>query len=625
MKRLFKKRRDVVKGMPSAVVLSILIHAALFLLAGMLVVFTVVKKEEKKFVPPKAVERPKMKLRKPKVKVKKNTKPKPTTRIVTKMNRASMPDIQLPEMSGLAKGLGDGIGGFDMMPELDNVSVFGSGQSIGNDLVGTFYNFNRDRGGRRLPPLDYDNYKSILLDFFRKDWRESLLARYYRSPNKLYATTICVPAILSTRAPEAFGEPPDTEGWCWATLYTGQLVHKDDITFRFWGSADDILMVRVDGKVVLNACYHNDNSTSTYSLFSPIWQSSSPDSFRYWMGNRTAVVGDWITLKAGESQDIEVLIGEVPGGAFCAMLTVEVEGVEYPKSPQGGPLLPIFKTAEPSLDLLDAIYNDLIPGEACLTNGPVFSDYDTGSRTSSKLQEKVADPLPDSPPQEASKNRMRTWHLVKGNTFEAEFMTMVAGKAVLKDPRGRQRKIPIGQLSEADRKHIELARPPRFNIDFSKKTSQWRNLQSPTSNTPPPTMLDYAFTAKLKQISAGDYPHKLHVELHAVSKQELGRNIYRLVSRAEGDFVPAESDGAFRISGNNTTLYTYSLYAEKRGERYAGYLVVVTDERGEIIQHAESSKWLFDNLSDLRKLPVGRYMDRECKRTFPVGPKPYFH
>jgi len=41
--------------MPSAVALSILIHAALFLLAGMLAVFTVVKKEEKKFVPPKVL------------------------------------------------------------------------------------------------------------------------------------------------------------------------------------------------------------------------------------------------------------------------------------------------------------------------------------------------------------------------------------------------------------------------------------------------------------------------------------------------------------------------------------------------------------------------------------------
>jgi len=99
MKRLIRKNQKIVKGMPGAVALSILIHGALFLLAGMLVVFTVVKKDEKRFVPPKAVERPKMKLKKPKVKVKKTSRPKPTTRIATKIDRASMPDIQLPEIS----------------------------------------------------------------------------------------------------------------------------------------------------------------------------------------------------------------------------------------------------------------------------------------------------------------------------------------------------------------------------------------------------------------------------------------------------------------------------------------------------------------------------------------------
>ncbi|MEN8255054.1 MAG: hypothetical protein ABFR33_06245 [Verrucomicrobiota bacterium] len=157
MKKRVVKNKKWCRGMPSAVLLSIVIHVALFLLAGMLVVFTVVKKEEKRFEPPKAVERPKMKLKKSKVKVKKTSRPKPTTRIVTKMNRASMPDIQLPEMSGMGEGFGGGIGGFDMMPDLGEVTIFGGGQSIGNDFVGTFYDFKRDRSGRGIPnsPEEY--------------------------------------------------------------------------------------------------------------------------------------------------------------------------------------------------------------------------------------------------------------------------------------------------------------------------------------------------------------------------------------------------------------------------------------------------------------------------------------
>ncbi len=212
MKKLRKKGKKVVKGTPAAVLISILIHAGLFLLAGMFVVFTVVKSKEVEFEPPKAVERPKMKLKKPKVKVKKSSKPKPTTRIVTKVQKASMPDIQLPEMSGMGESLGGGIGGFDLMPDLGEVSVFGSGQTVGNDLVGTFYDFKRDRRGKPLTvAMSREEYKAVLMRFFRSGWKPAVLARYYQSPKKLYATTIAVPTILSSEAPPVFGEP-DTGG-----------------------------------------------------------------------------------------------------------------------------------------------------------------------------------------------------------------------------------------------------------------------------------------------------------------------------------------------------------------------------------------------------------------------------
>ncbi|VGO19587.1 hypothetical protein [Pontiella sulfatireligans] len=135
------------KGAPSGFVISLMVHAAVFMLAGMLVVFNVVKKEEKKFVPPQPVERPKMKLKKPKVKVEKSSKPKAMNRIVTKVKRASMPDIQLPEMSGMTDGLAGAIGGFEIMPDLDEVTLYGSGQTIGNDFVGTFYDLKRNRQG----------------------------------------------------------------------------------------------------------------------------------------------------------------------------------------------------------------------------------------------------------------------------------------------------------------------------------------------------------------------------------------------------------------------------------------------------------------------------------------------
>ncbi len=361
------------KGMSSAVLLSILIHAGLFLLAGMLVVFTVVKKEDKKFEPPKAVERPKMKLRKPKVKPSKSSKPKSTTRIVTRVNRTSMPDIQLPEMSGMGDGLGGGLGdGFSMMPDLGELTVFGSAQAIGNDFIGTFYDLKRRRDGSLSGVADIETV-SILANFVKSGWKESHLSKYYSSPKKLYATCFMIPTLISSLGPMAFDEA-DTVGWCWAAHYKGQLVHKDAITFRFWGQGDDVLVVRVDGKIVLNGSWPG-GTWNTQNVLSPTWQSSGTKSRMYRMGNNLAEVGDWITLEPGVPLPMEVLLGEVPGGHFDAMLVVEVKGGEYERNRQGGPILPMFTTEIPSHEILDAIIPILMPGEASLTNGPVFKDY----------------------------------------------------------------------------------------------------------------------------------------------------------------------------------------------------------------------------------------------------------
>lgn len=202
MKRPVKKSKSVVEGAPSGLIISLMVHVAAFMLAGLFVVFTVHHKDEKKFVPPKPVERPKMKLKKPKVKVKKNAKPKSSERIVTKVQRANMPDIQLPEMSGIGDGIGTGGGGggFDLLPDLEEISVLGSARSIGSDLEGTFYDFNHRRNGDTYG-MDTDVFITELAAFVKSGCNPRKLARYYRSPRKLYTSTIAVPPMPSPLAP----------------------------------------------------------------------------------------------------------------------------------------------------------------------------------------------------------------------------------------------------------------------------------------------------------------------------------------------------------------------------------------------------------------------------------------
>ena len=608
--------------MPSAVVLSVLIHVALFLLAGMLVVFTVVKKEEKKFAPPKAVERPKMKLKKPKVTVKKTSQPKPTQRIVTKMNRASMPDIQLPEMSGMGDGLGDMVGGFDMMPDFETVSVFGSGQSIGNDFEGYLYDLKRDRANRNIP-MDGDTFRQKLRDFVIRGWDPSEIARYYRSPKKLYTTQFILAPLPSPMAPDIFGEP-EMQCHYFMVHYKGKLVSKEPITFRFWGNGNAFLMVRVNGENVLTACW------DIHDGYFDWWQSTSPDTRRYFLGDQKAAVGDWITLEAGVALDMEVMFGEWKGGRMAAILAVEVQGVDYEKTTQGGPLLPAFKTDELPRELLDEIRKYLPAGELSLTNGPIFRDYDLAARTIGHGTDGTEPELtPEAVPQEGSSdNEMRTWTLMDGRTFEAEFVSLASGRAVIKNDKGKLRKIPMKNLSVGDRKFIQLEMPPEFDISFSKQSEQRAYPETRSGKHPMTTTYHTDFSAKIRQTSTKNYDHELQAEVFVVGA-EFGGDQYMLLDRFKSTFMlTAENHKSIRVKGKTVDITDYQVGKDSfgwqhRGRKYSSYLVVITDSRGEIIGHKTPKKWLFENFENLKKLPVDSYFDNTCTRVDPSRPKPF--
>ncbi len=619
MKKWIKKRQNKTKGMPSAVLLSILIHGGLFLLAGMLVVFTVVKKEEQKFEPPKLIERPKMKLKKPKVKVKKTSKPKPTTRIVTKINRANMPEIQLPEMSGLSTGLASGLGGFDLMPSFDEVSIFGGEQSIGNDFRGALYDLKRNRQGKGMS-MGSDQFRLVIRKFVRNGWDASVLAKYYVSPSSLFTTHFMIPLIPAPLFVDAFGSP-ETEAYFFFLKYKGDLVYTEDIKFRFWGMGDSYMMVRVDGKDVLVAGWDAHDSVFDW------WKSSSADNRKYFLANQAMTVGDWIALKAGKPVEMEILFGEWNGGSSAAILLVEVDGVEYPKNKQGGPILPAFRTEEFSLDLREQIQGGFPKNEASLTTGPVFRDY----KLPSEGVVNHADALelePDSPkvPVDASiKGKLRAWILSDGRSVEASFEAIIGGNVLLKNAKGKSVKIPQDLISGEDLKLIQLSTPPTLGISFSK-TSKQRSYPETISDQIPSSFY-FDFSATIKQTSTGSYDQELTAELFVIGAEVDGNNHTLLAYEKNKFFLTEDNQRRYSLRCKTVEVTNYLVGTwwsggiVQRGERYATFLVVISDANGNIISHKTPRKWLFEHLENLRKIPIGKHMDKTCTRVAPTPPK----
>ncbi len=373
MKNLFNRSGKVSKGAPSGFMISLIFHAAVFFIAGLFVVFTVVNKPEPEFTPPPPIQRPKMQLKKPKVKVQKSSQPKPSSRIVAKVQTKQMPEIQLPDLVGTGEGLmgGVGAGGGDFLdlPEIGQTTLFGDGQSAGNDLKVSYYNMNLTRRGTTAS-MNPQAYEAVITKFLESGWDKSILDKFYRSPKTLYATTIMIPLVNSAVGPDAFGEDMNY-GYCWAALYEGKLVYKDEITFRFWGASDDVLVVAVDGEIVLQASWPSSQLTR-YSK----WTSKAPINLTDYLGNQYRVGGDWITLKPGEARDLKAIVGESPGGQFHAQLLVEVKGEKYPLNRRGSKLLPVFAMEPLSWALQDRILVNMVEGDANVTNVTTFfRDY----------------------------------------------------------------------------------------------------------------------------------------------------------------------------------------------------------------------------------------------------------
>ena len=366
MKHLIRKAKGIVRGAPTGVLISIGIHAALFFIAGVVALSVAVKKE-KKFVPPPPIERKKMTLRKTRVKVNKNVKPK-STRIMAK-SATAISDIQLPEMSPGVGGLGGGVGGFELMPDLAEMSLFGSTKSIavGNDFEGTFYSLALNRMMQETN-IDRDGSYELAKRFIEKDWNPNVFAPYFRAPEKLYTTHFVLPPDLAITGPDSFGyDDPNFPPEHWLVHYKGKVASPKDGRFRFWGAGDDMFIIRMNGEIVLDA------SWSDKTGFASGWFPTAPEHQQYYMGNTSAKVGDWFELKANEPVEMEVILYKNNPGVTNHILAVEDEDEEYDKNRQGMPVLPAFKTAEFPEAIRTEIEYLMIRDEIDLHSGLMFN------------------------------------------------------------------------------------------------------------------------------------------------------------------------------------------------------------------------------------------------------------
>lgn len=217
--------------------------------------------------------------------------------------------------------------------ELDS---FGSSERSTSALIGIFYDLKQNQ--QREPMNGRKDFGKIVDEFVSSGFDEALLNRYFRAPLPLYTTQIAMPRMSAEVAPKAFGVDGEVESRAWVVHYKGQISPPSDGVYRFVGRADDLMVVAINRQVVLDGSLGGTSK----QLVKTNWQRPAPGSAP--AANRSATYGSWIELKAGQPVDIDILIGEWPGGIFNAILLYEKQGETYATS-GSGIVLPLFQVA----------------------------------------------------------------------------------------------------------------------------------------------------------------------------------------------------------------------------------------------------------------------------------------
>ena len=242
---------------------------------------------------------------------------------------------------GLGDGFGDGLG--------EDGEGLGSGSAGGSALVGTFYDLKQTKNGAPSGIVGGGAGEGKLLEGlngFLKGWSESTLNKFYKSPNKLYASSFYVPVCLAKYGPIAYGVGDKVKEGAWVAVYRGKVRAPKSGKFRFIGTGDECIAVRFNRKMVLEAGYR---LPSRWSKEKPARaRVSGGDGAGYWkevkegkdkihkgyesvkiegmntwnaeLGGMTA--GQVFEVEEGKVYPIEVLLTEI-GGKFGVMLLME--------------------------------------------------------------------------------------------------------------------------------------------------------------------------------------------------------------------------------------------------------------------------------------------------------------
>jgi hypothetical protein len=239
-------------------------------------------------------------------------------------------DLNIASGRGTGGGFGE-IGGGAM--DALRITSFGFDQQLPGTLTGILYDFKRKANGR-LIDNEYEGldlvshakaFSPVLRSIIRHFDPVRISKKFYKAERRFFASYIIIPGQSSAAVPRAFNVQGEVAAKQIGVIYKGKYTAPKTGRFRLFGRADDVLIVKINNKLVLDG---------SWEPFYSDWKQSASarrDDEKRGAGlfnlGRPGVSGDWFELVEGQTVEVDILISEIPGGEFGAYILIEEDGV----------------------------------------------------------------------------------------------------------------------------------------------------------------------------------------------------------------------------------------------------------------------------------------------------------
>ncbi|VGO17631.1 hypothetical protein PDESU_06232 [Pontiella desulfatans] len=181
----------------------------------------------------------------------------------------------------------------------------------------------------------------------------------------------------------------------------------------------------------------------------------------------------------------------------------------------------------------------------------------------------------------------RVWTDATGKTITAEQTGLLNDKVLLRLENGREINVSLETLSAEDRLLAMLNQPPKLEVKVAAKVSR---SNSSLRDAGPASRYQVqeetvSVDARIRKSSSSAYEAELAAELYVIGEHENG---YVVLDKTETAFTFTAGGGKEHVVSSKP-ITVENISGERFGAEYKGYLLVVTDSRGEVVEMKASN------------------------------------